>query len=105
MISLAPLRDCRTNRSGSLALMLAALTSVSVAGCAMGFGNVNPVGGGVYTAGAMSSYGLCEPCAKEKALNKAEEYCADQGKQMSFLNMKKASDPYGVYISVRFKCE
>ena len=105
MISLAPLRDCRTNRSRSLALMLAALTSVSVAGCAMGLGDVAPVGGGVYTAGAMSSYGLCEPCAKEKALNKAEEYCADQGKQMSFLNMKKASDPYGVYISVRFKCE
>ncbi len=105
MISLAPLRDCRTNRSRSLALMLAALTSVSVAGCAMGLGDVAPAGGGVYTAGAMSSYGLCEPCAKEKALNKAEEYCADQGKQMSFLNMKKASDYYGVYITVRFKCE
>ena len=104
MISLAPLRDCRTYRSGSLALMLAALTSVSVAGCTMGFGNVNPVGGGVYTAAGMSSYGLCEPCAKEKALNRAEEYCADQEKQISYLNMRKASDPYGVYIHVRFKC-
>ena len=104
MISLAPLRDCRTNRSRSLALMLAALTSVSVAGCAMGLGDVAPAGGGVYSASAMSSYGLCEPCAKEKALNKAEEYCADQEKQMSYLNMRKASDPYGVYIHVRFKC-
>ena len=100
MISLAPLRDCCTNKTRSLALMLAAMTSVSVAGCAFSWGDVTPVGGGIYEVGAQHGLHM-KGLTEEKAFNRAEEFCAEQGKQMSFVDERTARDPYGVYVWVR----
>ena len=93
-----------TNALKALNVIVVLIALMELSGCALSFGEVTDLGDGTYVVGASHPLFLTS-VAIQKAESRANNYCSTLGKHSTPLGSQAQTDPYGTYVSVRFRCD